>query len=35
MREATRMVNERIQENLRYSPALRQQWEKLVKENAE
>ena len=30
MREATRQVNERIQENLRLNPALRAQWDQLV-----
>jgi multiple sugar transport system substrate-binding protein len=31
MRDATRQVNQRIQENLRQSPALREQWERLTK----
>jgi ABC-type glycerol-3-phosphate transport system substrate-binding protein len=34
MKEAASQVNERIEENLRQSPALRAQWEKLVKASA-
>jgi multiple sugar transport system substrate-binding protein len=31
MRDATKQVNDRIQENLRQSPALREQWERLTR----